>query len=195
MRDLGLRRGDLLCVDPWTAPLPPSGQRGFSCCAVRVILRDRNASGEGSAWLARAFGIERPVTRRLFPAWDLPLVLRSLRIAPYEPLSDALLQDVTKKTVFLLALASGKRRGELAALLADNLHLQFARDNSSVTLIPDVLFRGKTQRSDMAAVPWTVPALTPFVGQDEPDRLMCPVRALRWYLQKTSTNPLRGPRS
>ena len=32
--------------------------------------------------LIRAFGIERPVTRRLFPAWDLPLVFRSLRIAP-----------------------------------------------------------------------------------------------------------------
>jgi len=122
-------------------------------------------------------------------------VLRSLRIAPYEPLSDALLQDVTKKSVFLLALASGKRRGELAALLADSLHLQFARDNSSVTLVPDVLFRSKTQRSHTASTPWTVPALAPFVGQDEPDRLMCPVRALRWYLQKTSANPLRGPRS
>ena len=145
--------------------------------------------------LIKAFGIERPITRRLFPAWDLPLVLRSLRIAPYEPLHAALLQDITKKTVFLLALASGKRRGELAALIADNLHLQFARDNSKVTLIPDVMFRGKTQRSDSAALPWSIPALTPFVGPTELDRLMCPVRALRWYLQKTSTNPLRGPRS
>jgi len=50
--------------------------------------------------LMKAFGIERPITRRLFPAWDLPLVLRSLRIAPYEPLHTALLQDITKRLFF-----------------------------------------------------------------------------------------------
>ena len=65
---------------------------------------------------------------------------------------------------WLLALASGKRRGELAALIADNLHLQFARDNSAVTLIPDVLFRGRTQHTDSAPILWTVPALAPVVG-------------------------------
>jgi hypothetical protein len=37
--------------------------------------------------LIEAFGIERPVQRRLFPAWDLPLVLRSLLQDPYEPLN------------------------------------------------------------------------------------------------------------
>jgi len=96
---------------------------------------------------------------------------------------------MSRKRLFLLALASGKRRGELAALLADFLHLQFARDDSSVALIPGVLFRSKTQRSHTTVASWNVPALTPFVGQDEPDRLMCPVRALGWYLQKTSTTP------
>ena len=139
--------------------------------------------------------MESPVTRHLFPQWDLPLVLRSLRRPPYEPMRDALLQDVTRKTVFLLALASGNRRGELAALLSDNPHLQFARDWSSVTLLPDVLFRSKTQRHNVASEPWTIPALTPFVGRCEPDHLLCPLRALRWYLDKTSTLPLRGPRS
>jgi len=145
--------------------------------------------------LFRAFGVERPICKKLFPQWDLPLVLRSLRLSPYEPLGDALLQDVTRKTTFLLALASGKRRGELAALLADNHHLQFARDWSSVTLLPDVFFRGKAQRTDRASDPWTIPALSPFVGAAEPDHVLCPVRALRWYLQKTLQNPLRGPRS
>ena len=83
----------------------------------------------------------------------------------------------------------------MAALLSDNHHLQFARDWSSVTILPDVLFRAKTQRHNVASEPWRVPALTPFVGKTEPDHLLCPIRALRWYLHKTSDNPLRGPRS
>jgi len=62
-------------------------------------------------------------------------------------------------------------------------------------LLPDVLFRSKTQRHNVASEPWTIPALTPFVGRCEPDHLLCPLRALRWYLDKTSTLPLRGPRS
>ena len=94
-----------------------------------------------------------------------------------------------------MALASRKRRRELAALLAGNLHLQFARDQSSVTLVPDVFFREKTQRSDCAPTPWTVPALSPFVGREEPDHVLCPLRAQRWYLRKTSRNLLRSPRS
>ena len=145
--------------------------------------------------LFKAFGVARPVTRRLFPAWDLPLVLRSLRLLPYEPLGEALIQDVLRKTVFLLALASGKRRGELAALLADGHHLQFARDWSSVTILPDVFFRSKTQKSNQASASWTVPALAPFVCSDDPDHLLCPIRALRWYLDRTQHHPLRGPRS
>jgi len=145
--------------------------------------------------LFKAFGIERPRSRRLFPPWDLPLVLRSMRILPYEPVGDAVIQDVTRKAVFLLALASGKRRSELAALLADGHRLQFARNWSSVPLLPDVLFRGMTQRFAHVSDPWTFPALTPFVGHAEPDRLMCPVRALRWYLDRTRQPPLRGPRS
>jgi len=142
----------------------------------------------------RAFGIKRPVTRRLFPAWDLPLMLRSLRIARYEPLGDALLQRRYGQD-FSARPGVRQRRAGLATLMADDLRPLFVRDNSSVTLIPDIHSWSKSRRSVSATTPWTVPALTTLVGQDEPDRLMRPVHALRWYHQKTSANPLRGPRS
>jgi len=127
--------------------------------------------------LFRAFGIERPVTRRLFLLWDLPKVLRSLITLPYEPMSDSSLRDLTKKTMFLLSLASWKRRSEIAALVADPRHLQFADNHASVTLIPGVQFRSKTQPCHRPNESWFVPSLSKLVGQEE-DRLLCPVRAL-----------------
>ena len=44
------------------------------------------------------------------------LVLRSLRLQPYEPLREVLNRDLTLKTVFLLAVASAKQVGELHSL-------------------------------------------------------------------------------
>ena len=64
---------------------------------------------------------ERARSRRQAPDWDLSLVLRRLRLPPFEPLSTCSLQLLTWKTVFLFALASGKRRGEIHALLLDSL--------------------------------------------------------------------------
>ena len=52
------------------------------------------------------------------PQWDVARVLDSLRHAPYEPLNEASDRNLTLKTVFLLALASAKRVGELHALVA-----------------------------------------------------------------------------
>ena len=50
-------------------------------------------------------------------AWDVSLVLQSLTGAPYEPLRTCDERFLCQKTLFLLALASAKRIGELHALL------------------------------------------------------------------------------
>ena len=47
------------------------------------------------------------------PAWDLPGVLRFLNTSAFEPLSRAPLRALTQKVLFLLALATAKRVGEL----------------------------------------------------------------------------------
>ena len=49
-------------------------------------------------------------------AWDVALVLQSLTSPPYEPLRTVDEHFLTHKTLFLLALASDKRVGELHAL-------------------------------------------------------------------------------
>ena len=44
-------------------------------------------------------------------------MLEYLRSPVFEPLSSASLRDLTRKTLFLVALATAKRVGELRALL------------------------------------------------------------------------------
>ena len=50
------------------------------------------------------------------PPWDLTLVLQSLTRAPYKPLQTSDERFLAQKTLFLLALASAKRIGELYTL-------------------------------------------------------------------------------
>jgi integrase len=66
-------------------------------------------------FISGAFKKHLPVKDR-FPAWDLPLVLNAMMAAPFEPLDQLPLAVLTKKTLFLLAICSARRIGELMAL-------------------------------------------------------------------------------
>ena len=62
-------------------------------------------------------------------------MLGSLTKAPYEPLDQSSLQFLTWKTVFLLTMASSKRRSEIHALSIEDNHLRFDAVDESVTLL------------------------------------------------------------
>ena len=74
--------------------------------------------------LLDSFHRDRPKGRRGIPSWNLSLVLHQLTKAPFEPLKEASLKHLTFKTVFLLALGSGKRRSEIHAWLHKNIRHQ-----------------------------------------------------------------------
>ena len=73
--------------------------------------------------LLDSFHRDRPKGRRGIPSWNLSLVLHQLSKVPFEPLKEASLKHLTFKTVFLLALGSGKRRSEIHAWLHKNIKL------------------------------------------------------------------------
>ena len=58
--------------------------------------------------LKDSFHRDKPKGRRGVSSWNLSLVLHQLTKAPFEPLQKASLKHLTFKTVFLLALGSGK---------------------------------------------------------------------------------------
>ena len=66
--------------------------------------------------LLRPFRIERPLPSSCFPPRDLFRVLSLLRGPPFEPLSSCSLWDLTRKVLFLVALATARRVGELQAV-------------------------------------------------------------------------------
>jgi hypothetical protein len=142
--------------------------------------------------LVRAMELSRPVSRTLAPKWDLACVLGSLIKAPYEPLDQASLQFLTWKTVFLLTMASAKRRSEIHALSIEDSHLRFDSSDGSVTLLCQSGFLAKNQLPSMASKPFKVPSLSRTCGHEDDDRLLCPVRALKFYLKKVKS--IRGSR-
>ena len=124
------------------------------------------------------------MSRNQIPSWDLALVLNRLASQPFEPLDKAPLKLLTWKTVFLLALASGRRRGELHALDFSKL---FWKDNFSeakFSVIPS--FLAKTQLADSPPLSFVIPALDSSLGTSlDADVKLCPLRALRSYLKRT----------
>ena len=92
--------------------------------------------------LLESFHRDRPKGRRGMPAWNLSLVLHQLTKAPFEPLREASLKHLTFKTVFVLALGSGKR-SEIHAWQHKNIRHQ--SDWSKVSLFPSPSFLSKNQ--------------------------------------------------
>ncbi|CAG2239796.1 unnamed protein product [Mytilus edulis] len=79
------------------------------------------------------------------------------------------------------ALASGRRRSEIHAFSISDACLRFNRDKSSVTLLTDPAFLAKNQIPDKGAEPVVIPALP----SDSISVLLCPVRILSIYLERT----------
>ena len=138
--------------------------------------------------LLDSFHRDRPKGRRGIPSWNLSLVLHQLTKAPFEPLKESSLKHLTFKTVFLLALGSGKRRSEIHAWLHKNIRHQ--SDWSKVSLYPSPSFLSKNQLAKEgpdSVAPVVIPALAPSLDRSlKGDRSLCPVRALRYYLDRTA---------
>ena len=100
----------------------------------------------------------------------------------------ASIKHLTFKTVFLLALGSGKRRSEIHAWLYKNIRYQ--ENWSQVSLYPSPSFLSKNQlaKDGPASVAVVViPAFTPTLDKSLiEDKSLCLVRALRYYLDRTN---------
>ena len=98
------------------------------------------------------------------------------------------MKHLTFKTVFLLALGSGKRRSEIHAW--QNRNIRHQSDWSKVSLYPSLSFLSKNQLAKEgpdSVAPGVITALAPTLDRSlKSDRSLCPVRALRYYLDRTS---------
>ena len=166
--------------------LSVSAVKGYSSALNSVLAlkgRDLASSGE-IMMLLRGFSRSVDPVELRPPAWDVALVLQSLIGAPYEPLRTCEERFLAQKTLFLLALASAKRIGELHALSYCVSHSRGWAE-VSFSFVPG--FVGKTQDPSSLAPRFegfTVLAL-PNTRNNRNGRLLCPVRAVRCYLDRT----------
>ena len=126
------------------------------------------------------------------PKWNLSVVLNELTKAPFEPMKDTDLKHLTLKTPFLLTLVSGKHHSEIHAWVANKV--SNLDQWKKVALFPSSDFIAKNQlarEGSQNVSPVTIPALTTIIDrQFKEDKTLCPVRALRYYLDRTKD--LRG---
>ena len=91
----------------------------------------------------RSFRLAKPVKRVLFPKWDLQVVLSGLLKPPFmnaEGSDDIIpLQWRVMKTVFLVSLASARRRSLLHALSAQAPHIVLSRGTVEGQLVVKLL--------------------------------------------------------
>ena len=121
------------------------------------------------------------------PSWHLPLVLRSLTTAPYEPLGQADLKFLTQKTVFLLSLCSTKRVSELHALSVSTECMRWKPEGAALTLGPNPFFLPKvlSPQSINRAIELEAFHPEPACQAGLALHTLCPVRALRAYVDRT----------
>ena len=174
----------------------PSTIDGYRTAIVDTLgpTAQHIAHNEDLHRLLSSFHRDRPKSSRNLPQWNLSVVLNELTKAPFEPMKDTDLKHLTLKTAFLLALASGKRRSEIHAWVANKV--SNLGQWEKVALFPSSDFIAKNQlarEGSQSVSPVTIPALTTIVDrQFKEDRTLCPVRALRYYLDRTQ-GPERVP--
>ncbi|KAL0188183.1 hypothetical protein M9458_015282, partial [Cirrhinus mrigala] len=130
-----------------------------------------------------------PSRPRQMPVWDLSLVLRALSGPPFEPAESSDMKVLSFKTALLLALACGKRVGDLHALSVSSACMQFGPNDCMVRPTPRPGYTPKVLSTPFRAQVITIQAFC----SSEPDTeavsrkyALCPVRALRAYVNRTS---------
>ena len=103
----------------------PATVKGYSSAISTTLKQISNVDFSNQSILAdvvRSFELERPRVKPHFHKWDLAVVLTALNTTPFEPLESCGFKELTYKTVFLTALASGRRRSEIHALSCHDVH-------------------------------------------------------------------------
>ncbi len=128
-----------------------------------------------------------PPHPHLVPSWDLPSVLSALRGDPFEHLQSVELKFLSLKTVLLAALATVKRVGDLQAFSVNDSCLEFGPGNSHIVLRPRPGYVPKVPTTPFRDQVVNLHAL-PREEADPAIALLCPVRALRIYLDRTQSS-------
>ena len=129
----------------------------------------------------RSFELERPRRPVCPPSFALVKVFQYLRGPVFKPLPSKLLRLVTMKVAFLLALATAKRVGKLQAI---STRVAFHGQDLSVSYFPEFVAKTELEKNPLPRS-FLVRSLLDFIGDLPEERVLCPVHAVRIYLDLT----------
>ena len=157
------------------------GYRSMLSAVFRTVLPEISTSSVLQDIL-RSFKVEAPCRAIRPPEWDLLNVLDYLRSSVFEPLTNASLRDLTRKTLFLVALATAKRVGELQAF---SLFISFSSSAAGLSYVPEFLAKTETAVRPLPRS-FDIQSLGDFAAGLPEDLLLCPVRSLHAYVSRTA---------
>ncbi|KAJ7996685.1 hypothetical protein DPEC_G00239590 [Dallia pectoralis] len=129
----------------------------------------------------------RPAAGMRVPSWDLAIVLEGLSRAPFEAIEEVPDKFVTLKTVFLLAISSLKRIGDMQALSVAPSCLDFSPGMVKAFLLPSPGYVPKVPTNIVGPIVLQAFCPLPFLTSDQKKHdLLCPVRALDAYVHRTA---------
>ena len=128
--------------------------------------------------LCKAFFHIRPSPLWIEPQWSLNKALDFLMTRRFSV--NPSLEDITLKTIFLLALASGRRVSELHSFLRRKGFIVFGEHYSWVRIHPNPQFLAKNETAAFRRGPLMINAFKDSAGEHHP---LCPVAALKLYLR------------
>ncbi len=176
--------------DRFTAGLAPSTLKVYvaAISAYHIPLGGTSMGNEPlvSRFLRGTMRL-RPAARTRVPTWDLAIVLQGLSLAPFEPLEEVPAKFLTLKALFLLAISSLKRIGDLQALSVAPSCLEFAPGMVKAFLHPKPGYIPKVPANVARSIMLQAFCPPPFQDADqERHNLLCPVQALDAYVHRAA---------
>jgi len=167
-----------LFEDENLSPITIEGYRSAINSVWRAAGRTLNDSFHVEQ-LLKSFRKDRPRSIVVFPKWDLNLVLRTLTRPPFHPVDKSDPFFISAKTVFLLLLASARRRGDIHAI--DPKRVTFTRTGAVLEPCPRYLPKVlSTAEGEIRYAPILIKNLSAITT--DPDELaLCPVSTLKSY--------------
>ncbi|XP_068114992.1 uncharacterized protein [Hyperolius riggenbachi] len=154
--------------------------------ALSVFLERKLAQEDYIIRFFQALRRLKPSIRSRVPSWDLNTVLQGLCESPFEPLSQVSDKFLTLKTIFLLAITTARRIGELQALSIQEPYCVVSEDR--ITLRPDATFLPKVVSSFHRNQEIYIPSFCENPANDKEERLhlLDVRRCLLQYLERSN---------
>ena len=125
----------------------------------------------------KSMALIRPASRTPTLSWSLDRVLEY--IAPWDS-STCPLRELLRKTIFLIALASGGRVSEIHALRRGH-NFSYVDASGSLVLSPGPDFLAKNENPQFRRTPWRIPKLS------TDNNSLCPVNNFSDYIRRTAS--------